>query len=586
MLKKLAVLALPILIAPVLAFAQSERSYHYESIKYVYTVHPDTTVSVDEEQTYAFNGVYHQAVRTIPHKGLDAVSDAEVFDGETGLPLAYSRSKLDKTKESSWNKYTVYNEGGQTYIEWYYDLSKTRSPNKHTWIVRYNIHGALAFYKDHDELYWNIFTDYAVPVDSADVSVVLPGTVTNRSASFYTTSSLRFTADAPNESSYHFLVTDIPPQEDVTFAVGWQKGLVDQSAYWRDFFKMYWQFFAALAITLCSLIYSIVYWRREEYINRGRGTIVPEYDPPKNLRPAMAEVLAKGRISQKAWPASVVDLAVRGYLKIEEEKESHLFGLVKNTEYVLTKIKEPDTALEEYEKDFMDTLFAGSDTFSTAEVKKSPSLQHKLARGVDKVTRKLYQETATDTNAFDVDPGHIKWTKNPHMFWRFVGSVAILSVLSFATGLPGIGIGLVGGGIIMLYAVFLRTRLNQSGHVLKEEWLGFKMYLETAEKYRMQNLTPDIFEKYLPYAIMFGVEKKWAKAFETLNIKVDQPGWYTPAVGSNFASSSGMGFSPSGFSSAFSASFVSSFASSGGGGASGGGGGAGGGGGGGGGGAS
>jgi uncharacterized membrane protein len=112
------------------------------------------------------------------------------------------------------------------------------------------------------------------------------------------------------------------------------------------------------------------------------------------------------------------------------------------------------------------------------------------------------------------------------------------------------------------------------------------MYLETAEKYHMQNLTPDIFEKYLPYAIMFGVEKKWAKAFETLNIKVDQPGWYTPTVGSNFASSSGMGFSPSGFSSAFSASFVSSFASSGGGGASGGGGGAGGGGGGGGGGAS
>lgn len=573
-----------LLLTPLFAFAQTERSYHYESIQYVYTVREDTTVSADEEQTYAFNGVYHQAVRTIPHKGLDAITDVEVFDGETGLPLTYSRSQLDKTKESSWNKYTVYNEEGQTYIEWYYDLSKTAHPAKHTWILHYNIHGALAFYKDHDELYWNVFTDYAVPVASVDVSVVLPGAITNRSASFYTTSNLPFVSDTTDEKSYHFSVKNIPPQEDVTFAVGWQKGLVDQSAYWRDFFGIYWQFFAAVAIILCSLVYSIIYWRREEYTNRGRGTIIPEYDPPKNLRPAMAEVLAKGHISQKAWPATVVDLAVRGYLKIEEEKKSHLFGLVTNTEYALTKIKEPDTALEEYEKEFMDALFGDSDTFSTAEIKKSPSLQHKLARSIDEVTKKLYQETATDTNAFDVDPGHVVWTKNPHMFWRFVGSIALLSTLSFFTGLVGIGIGLVAGGTIMLYAVFLRTRLNQKGHVLKEEWLGFKMYLETAEKYRMQNLTPDIFEKYLPYAIMFGVEKKWAQAFETLNIKVDQPGWYTPAVGSNFVS--GTGFSPSGFSSAFSASFVSSFASSGGSGASSGGGSAGGGGGGGGGGAS
>ena len=100
----------------------------------------------------------------------------------------------------------------------------------------------------------------------------------------------------------------------------------------------------------------------------------------------------------------------------------------------------------------------------------------------------------------------------------------------------------------------------------------------------IQNLKPEFFEKYLPYAMIFGVEKKWAKAFEALNIP--QPSWYigsvrTMGISSNSASS----FSPLNFSNSFSSSFTSAFSSSGAGGASGGGGGAGGGGGGGGGGA-
>ncbi len=104
------------------------------------------------------------------------------------------------------------------------------------------------------------------------------------------------------------------------------------------------------------------------------------------------------------------------------------------------------------------------------------------------------------------------------------------------------------------------------------------MYLETAERYRLENLTPETFEKFLPYAIIFGVEKNWGKAFA--GMEMAPPNWY---VGS--AVSSG-GFSAPSFSSSFSASFASSSTSSGGGGASGGGGSAGGGGGGGGGGAS
>jgi uncharacterized membrane protein len=97
----------------------------------------------------------------------------------------------------------------------------------------------------------------------------------------------------------------------------------------------------------------------------------------------------------------------------------------------------------------------------------------------------------------------------------------------------------------------------------------------------MQNLTPDLFEKYLPYAMIFNVEKKWAKNFETMHLP--PPQWYHSAVvaGSVGGHGSTSSFSPSAFSSSFISSFSSSFSSSsgsGGGGSAGGGGGGGGGG--------
>lgn len=63
----------------------------------------------------------------------------------------------------------------------------------------------------------------------------------------------------------------------------------------------------------------------------------------------------------------------------------------------------------------------------------------------------------------------------------------------------------------VVFLTMYTPRHNTKGALLTEKWLGFKLYLETAERYRMQNLTPEIFEKYLPYAMIFGVEKKWAK---------------------------------------------------------------------------
>ena len=133
------------------------------------------------------------------------------------------------------------------------------------------------------------------------------------------------------------------------------------------------------------------------------------------------------------------------------------------------------------------------------------------------------------------------------------------------------------------------VKLNKKGNIEREKWLGFKEFLYRVHRYRVQDLTPETFEKYLPYAMVFGMEKQWAKQFE--GIIQEAPSWYgTHSTRSTYGSSSvsgAAGFSAGAFSASLSSSFASTFSSSSGSsGASGGGGSAGGGGGGGGGGAS
>src|SRR5690606_5391329 len=110
-----------------------------------------------------------------------------------------------------------------------------------------------------------------------------------------------------------------------------------------------------------------------------------------------------------------------------------------------------------------------------------------------------------------------------------IGVIALiaLTILAFAVFSIGIFTGFVlaitlGIGLIVL-GNSLPAKTEAGGKMLMEI-KGFKMYLETAEKYRVQNLTPETFEKYLSYAMVFGIEKQWAEKFK--NIYLTPPTWY------------------------------------------------------------
>ena len=107
--------------------------------------------------------------------------------------------------------------------------------------------------------------------------------------------------------------------EDFTVDLSWEKGYVSQAAFWHDWLTYNYGFVFGGIIVLLSILYWIIYYIRTEVLPKGRGTIIPQYDPPRGLRPATAELLVRERVSRRAWPATIVDLAVRGYVEITEE---------------------------------------------------------------------------------------------------------------------------------------------------------------------------------------------------------------------------------------------------------------------------
>ena len=406
---------------------------------------------------------------------------------------------------------------------------------------------------------------------------------------------------------------------------------------------MYYGYILSIIIFLSCVIIGFVYWHKTEKSREGKRAIIPQYEPPQNLRPAMAEIIVKEKLTNRGLAATIIDLAVRGYVRIEEDKKKGKFehiikniprviivsliivvivsitspkipvsnsynnlvyilfpfiGLIimyvfalfittpienKNLDYIITKIKpcENNLNLEDYEKKYLQALFSSKDYFSTKELKKSQTKARALYEKIKKVKDKIYEETELDTGAFEVG---LTIEKKKNIIFGILfftvffiaGSVFAIESRQFLILILTTTIS-----VISLYAfIKYEARLSDEGIKMKEDWLGFKMYLKTAEIYRMQNLKPEFFEKYLPYAMIFGVEKKWAKAFESMHIL--QPLWYTGsayAAGASSPSNITNSFSPSAFSASFISSFTSVFSSSGASGASGGGGGAGGGGG-------
>ncbi len=518
-------------------------------------------------------------------------------------------------------------------------------PGEHAYSIIYKTKRQIGFFPEFDELYWNVTGNgWDFPIDKASAIVNLPDTFSPDQIQLtgYTgpqgSKGQNYTSHVEYDGSAWFETSEgLGSHEGLTIVVNWPKGYVTEptkeerlSWFLRD---NSFSLIGAGGLVLL-LIYYILVW-----LKVGRdpdtGPIIPLYKPDPGYSPASMRFIANMGYDDKTFSVAIINMAVMGYLEIEESST--------NT-FTLRKTENPEVKLAPGEGAIAKALFGNGKT----EVDLKKRNHTKIAKAIKAHKRALkadYEKNYFITNGGYLIPGVIwsiltlaavilllpdldmmataTFTSIWLGFWSIGVFVLVSAVITAWRGkskgeaifitlfsIPFVG-GEIGGLIVLItqvsaiYAIALLSTV--AINILFYQWLkaptltgrklldrieGFKLYLSVAEKDELNfkhppEKTPELFEQYLPYAIALGVEQKWGERFSEVLSRAMvgedhyQPGWYRGTSWNHNSLSSFTSSMGSAMSSAVSSSSTAPGSSSGssGGGFSGGGGGGGGGGG-------
>ena len=242
-----------------------------------------------------------------------------------------------------------------------------------------------------------------------------------------------------------------------------------------------------------------------------------EFAPPLDLRPGQIGTLVDERANTLDVTATVVDLAVRRYLVIGEIPKKGWFG---KPDWKLTKLEGPDRELLEYERELLDGLFEDGQ-----EVKLS-SLRTKFVSRLQRVQDALYRD-AVGHGWFAGRPDRVR----TRWIAAGIGVLVAGAVLEFAairwTRLALLPLAVILAGLLLTVGARWMPRRTAKGTGLVRRVRGFRTVIATAETNMARFAEKEnLFTRYLPYAIVFGLTEKWARAFEVLGEPAPDTSWY------------------------------------------------------------
>ena len=449
----------------------------------------------------------------------------------------------------------------------------------HEYRLRYRTNRQLGFFADHDELYWNVTGNgWMFPIDHAGARIELPADVSSADlqASFYTGPQGAQGRDARSEvTNGHTVVFEttrvLQPYEGLTVAVGWPKGIVRQPSSAERIGWFLQDNRAALVLLigwLATFGWYLWAWNRAGR-DPEKGVIIPLFRPPMGMTPAACSYVLNMSFNRQAFAAAVVSLGVKGYLEIEEQKDG--FKLRKKTTPPSGKASRGENAL-------LGSLFMLGN-----EIEMDQKNHRSFIKGREGLRQALKTEYLGRLFILNT---------------IYVLPAALLTIVAavIAAAMPGgpfiwVPYAILSVALHVVFLYLLRAP-TPAGRQIMDQIEGFRMYLDTAEQDRLERmqspqLTPEVFETFLPYAFALGVENSWCDRFaRELPEEMEKRGGYQP----NWYSGRSRGLNTLGhlgsdFNSSFSTAIASassppgSSSGSGGGGSSGGGGGGGGGGG-------
>ena len=485
---------------------------------------PSGDLLVTETVSPRFEGSWNGIERLIPIEyhtpqgfNYSLLLDHVSVTDEQGTPL-----KLESRRERHYRNLRIWIPGA---------VDATR-----TFVLRYRVRNGLKFFDDHDELYWNVTGDeWDVPIERASARIRLPANATGVRAQAFTgaygAKEHAATVEITGPTVDMIMSRPLGFREGLTAVVGWDKGLVAEPTGLdeaRNFLIGNWP----LGLPLSVFAVMFHRWYRHGRDPRLRPIAVA-YEPPDRLTPAEVGTLADDSPDLRDITATLVDLAVRGHLRIEESSTQQFFGLWKSREYTFhrTKPSKDGTALSAHERLLLSAVF------SDGSVQSVPlsSLENKFYRSLPGIREAIFDALMT-RQYYAHRPDKVKQN-------YLVGGIILGFLLTFALALLAdrwgmaplafFGAGLLSGAIVVGFGRIMPARTLQGTRAL-EGVLGFEEFLTRVEADRFERVvkTPELFEKFLPFAMALGVEKNWAQAFES--IVTTAPAWYQGADAGQF----------------------------------------------------
>jgi len=406
---------------------------------------------------------------------------------------------------------------------------------KHTYTIRYRTDRAINDFPEQSELYWNVIgPEWTIPIEQSTFKVTLPKDVgiTNVSSTCFTgvlgSQERSCQAQETGSGATYSTTRVLSAYEGFTAVLGFPVGTVTPLTT-TDKIGNTLKDNAVLFFPLIAFILMFFRWSRH-----GRdpklGAIIPEYEAPAGYAPAtLASAATEGSVPDRAITATIIDLASRGYLKINfGEEKGLIFGATPTYTFIKTN-KDPNE-LKDFERDLYDGIFKDGDTQEFKDLKKEGRGFYQNVQSFKK-----HVQAAVDGNKL--------FAANP------LSTRAIYILLAF-----GVGFGLaffsngplhtaaaVATGIIIAAFGWIMPKRNQLGTELLQKAKGFEWFMSVTEKDRLDfhnapERTPQQFMAVLPFAIAFGLEKKWAQQFASLNIP--PPTWAEGAILANFSATS------------------------------------------------
>ena len=456
------------------------------------------------------------------------------------------------------------------------DPNRTVS-GRQTYRITYDLSGAMNAFPDHDELFWNVnggLWDVRAQAVTATVHApAAPRQVTCYQGAAGSDEACRFTITS---SGADFAATrPLAPRGQLTIVAALAKGVVAEPkpiiarddnllSYFEP--QPLWLALAGLALA-AGLAFLYWRWYTVGRDARERETIVPEYEPPDKVRPAQLGVILDESADTKDVTATIVDLAVRGYLTITEEPQAWLFA---KKDWTLHATGKDTGGLLPYERIVYEGLFKDGTDVKVSELRTHFVSSLRSAEG------ELYRDSA-DRKWFATRPDRVRQGYAGVSVLVIIAGVGIAWLLGRTLGAGLVGVAVIVVGLVALAVARVMPAKTAAGAELLRRTLGFRQYMEVAEKERQRFAEREnIFSEYLPYAIVFGCVEKWARAFKDIEMSAQTSSWY---IGGGPFNAGILSSSLQGFSSNLGSAISSTPGSSGGSGFSGGGAGGGGGGG-------